>query len=120
MLLLLVTLHVDAFAEACGASHPASLFETAEPCAAAVLSEGEDSVASSGLELVEEQDFAEGPEGRACLPACLLRAPRLMRPLPDSGPTPVAACYRHTSRTDASTACRLLRAHYSLYCVYRI
>lgn len=88
MLLLLVTLHVDAFAEACGASHPASLFETAEPCAAAVLSEGEDSVASSGLELVEEQDFAEAPRaGRACL----LRAPRLMRPLPDSGPTPVAA-----------------------------
>ena len=94
MLLLLVTLHVDAFAEACGSFY--SWSAAAETCAAQPLSE-DDSVTSSALELVEEQDFAEGPDGRACL----LRAPRLMRPLPDSGPTPVAACYRHTSRTDA-------------------
>lgn len=117
MLLLLVVLHVDAFAEVLESRDFPVDPGCAEACdPVADTASGTADFPNSSSPDLDIQDFLE----TAHVSARLHRAPRVSRSLPDAGCCGVAECQRRTDRPALITSGQLLRAHYSLYCVYRI
>lgn len=117
MLLLLVVLHVDAFAEVLESRDFPVDPGCAEACdPVADTASGTADFPNSSSPDLDIQDFLE----TAHVSARLHRAPRVSRSLPDAGCCTVTESVRRTCRPDLPAVGRTLRAHYSLYCVYRI
>ena len=119
LLLWVIFLQADAFAELGGARSSAAGNPAPESRAACAVFEpgGSGSPCGAPSALLDVEDHIEASHPAACRH----RAPRLSRPIPDPGCScSVAETPRRTFRLDPSAAGRSLRTPHSLYCVYRI